>query len=63
MKSQVFKRTPSEWAQRLVDNVSTVTQLDPEKDELPNVDDWRRCAEQLFDFAIAQGRAEALEEK
>ncbi len=43
--------TPAEFAQRLVDNVATATQLDPEKGELPNVDDWRRNAEKLFAFA------------
>jgi len=40
--------TPAEFAQRLVDNVAAATQLDPDKGELPNVDDWRRNAEALF---------------
>lgn len=40
--------TPAYFAQRLVDNVATATQLDPDKGELPNVEDWRRNAEKLF---------------
>lgn len=39
--------TARAFADRLVDNVSCATQLDPEKGELPNVDDWRRNAEKL----------------
>jgi hypothetical protein len=42
------------WAQKLVDYVATVTQLDPEKGELPNVDDWRRCAEKLMAQMIGE---------
>lgn len=41
----------AEFAERLVDNVATATQLDPEKGELANVEDWRRNAESLFAFA------------
>lgn len=44
--------TPAEFAQKLVDWVSTVTQLDPEKGELANVDDWHRNAEKLFALAV-----------
>lgn len=43
--------TAAEFAERLVDNVATATQLDPEKGELANVEDWRRNAESLFAFA------------
>lgn len=46
--------TAKEFADRLVDNVATVTQLDPEKDELPNIEDWRRNAEALFTFALLE---------
>ena len=49
------ERTPGWWAQRLVDHVATVTQLDPEKGELANVEDWRRNAEKLFKLAVDQG--------
>lgn len=37
-----------ELAQALVDWVATATQLDPDKDELPNVEDWQRNAKKLF---------------
>lgn len=40
------------YADKLVDWVAMVTQLDPEKDELPNVEDWRRNAEKLFGQAM-----------
>ena len=52
-------RTPEQWADMLVDFVAAVTQLDPEKDELPNVEDWRRNAVVLF----RQAALEAAKEK
>lgn len=52
MNKAAIDAAAKRWAQRLVDNVSTATQLDVEKDELPNVDDWRRNAEMLFREAI-----------
>lgn len=47
-------------AQKLVDWVSTVTRLDPEKDELPNADDWRRNAAKLFAQVRAEERANVV---
>ena len=46
--------TPEEWAQKLVDYVATVTQLDDEKGLLPNAEDWRRCAVNLFTLAMRE---------
>jgi hypothetical protein len=46
--------TAEQWGQCLVDHVSTVTQLDPDKNELANTDDWRRCAIALFNQLIRQ---------
>jgi hypothetical protein len=40
---------PKRFAQKLVDWVATVTQLDPERGQLPNAEDWRRNAEKLFE--------------
>lgn len=40
--------TPKEWADLLIDNVATVTQLDA----LPNIEDWHRNAEQLFRLIV-----------
>lgn len=59
--------SPQEFADKLVDWVATVTQLDPEKGELPNVEDWRRNAEKLFvqssvSAAALRAAREALEE-
>jgi len=51
-------RTPKQWTQKLVDWVATTTQLDPEKDELPNVEDWRRNAEKLIGQIILEAREE-----
>lgn len=48
-----------EFADKLVDWVATTTQLDPEKGELANVEDWRRNAKELFDLFAAR---KALEE-
>jgi hypothetical protein len=48
--------TPEEYAQKLVDWVSTVTQLDTEKGELPNVDDWQCNAAKLFRAAVEEER-------
>lgn len=53
-------RTAKEWADLLVDNVSTATQLMVEEDAsasgrkefLANAEDWRRNAEALFRLAI-----------
>lgn len=41
-------------ALKLVDWVSTVTQLDAEKGLLPNAEDWRRNAEVLFGQLLAE---------
>jgi hypothetical protein len=43
-------------AQKLVDWVATVTQLDPEKGQLANVEDWRRNAEALFEQVLSDCR-------
>ena len=51
-----MKKDPEWWAQKLVDWVATTTQLDPERDELPNVEDWKRCAKKLFEQAIEEAR-------
>jgi hypothetical protein len=49
MKLVIDLREPVEaFVQRLVDHVATVTQLDPDKDELPNVEDWKRCLKALL---------------
>lgn len=40
------------WAQKLVDNVSSVTKLDVYKDELQNVEDWQSQATKLFEEVI-----------
>ena len=53
--------TAKQWAEKLVDYVSGVTQLDPDKDELANVEDWRRNAEVLFMMAIREARAAECE--
>lgn len=45
-----MKRTATEWAQMLVDHVSTVTQI--REESLTNVEDWRRNAEKLFQQAM-----------
>lgn len=58
MNTKRPKRTPAEWAQRLVEDVSTVTQLDYERDELANVDDWRRCAENIIRQALEAADAQ-----
>lgn len=54
MKVIVKPRSAKEWADLLVDNVSTATQLNVERDELPNVEDWRRNAEALFRLALEE---------
>jgi hypothetical protein len=54
---------PEWWAQKLVDWVATVTQLDPDKGELANVDDWKRCAEKLFANAIKEARGMMTSER
>lgn len=52
-KSQVKIGSAAWYADKLVDWVALVTQLDPENDELPNVEDWRRNAEKLFEQAMS----------
>ena len=47
-RSALAPISPEEFGEKLVAWVATVTQLDPEKGELPNVEDWRRNAEKLF---------------
>jgi hypothetical protein len=57
------------FAEKLVDWVSTTTQLDPDEGELENVDDWRRNAQALFELEVASkfksvtDRADAAEAK
>jgi hypothetical protein len=55
-------KTPEQLAQKLVDWVATTTQLDPEKGELPNVEDWRRNAEKLIGQIIEEAREEMKQE-
>jgi hypothetical protein len=51
---EIADREAGLWADVLVSNVATVTQLDVERDELPNVDDWRRNAAALFRRLLAE---------
>lgn len=52
-----MNKTAKDWANRLVDNVSTATQLDVQKGELCNVEEWRLNTEKLFEMILqsAQG--------
>jgi hypothetical protein len=51
---RAVRRTPEQWAELLVDNVSAATQLDVDKGELQNVEEWRLGARNLFKLAMAQ---------
>lgn len=48
MRNAARRLTAKEFADRLVEWVSCVTQLDPEKNELPNVEAWHANAEKLY---------------
>jgi hypothetical protein len=54
--------SPDQFAQKLVDFVATVTQLDPDKGELPNADIWRRNAEKLFAYEIVARKSDPVPE-
>jgi hypothetical protein len=54
-------KTPEQWADRLVCDVATVTQMDPDKGHLANVEDWKRNADAVFRLAMREAHDDAIE--